>query len=179
MTDLNRRSIRLKNDDYSQNGAYFLTLNIQDKQPLFGQIVNQEMILNDVGKMIDDEWSILINRFPNMWLDQYIIMADHLHGIIFLKNCPISKNAIGNIVGAFKSITTGKYIQGIKQYHWSKFSKRIWQRNYYEHVIRNETSLYKIREYIIANPKNWEGDEINENKFINKIWETTKSTHTE
>jgi len=147
--NFHRRSIRLKGYDYSQNGAYFITICNQNRECLFGEIIGQKMILNDVGKMIDYQWNELQNKFNNIQLDEYIVMPNHFHGII-----------IGKIIGAFKSITTHEYIKGVKKYNWPSFNNAIWQRNYYEHIIRHEESLNKIREYIINNPMNWINDEM-------------------
>ena len=169
-----RRSIRLKGYDYSQNGAYFLTICAYNKRCLFGKIVNTEINLNDAGRMIEDEWHNLAVRFNNIQLDEHIVMPNHFHGIIMV-GAPIMGTqdvrpaekaptrgapTISKIIGAFKSITTCKYIDGVKIHEWPSFDKKLWQQNYYEHIIRNETSLEKIRNYVLGNPGNWLIDEL-------------------
>lgn len=157
-----RHSIRLKNYDYSQAGAYFVTIDIQNRDHLFGNIVNGEMILNDGGKMIDEQWNALKERFPSVDLDIYQIMPDHFHGIIVIVGATLvvarddaKPTTLGDIIGAFKSITTHEYIKGVENQHWQRFSKRLWQRNYYEHVVRDENDLERIRKYIQLNLSNW------------------------
>ena len=161
-----RRSIRLKDYDYSQAGACYVTIDVQNRECLFGDIVNYEMVLNEAGKMIDEQWNALPKRFPNIELDVYQIMPNHFHGIIVIveygagtRPAPASKSTLGDIVGAFKSITTNEYIDGVDNQNWPQFYKRLWQRNYYEHVVRNEADLNRIRDYIQFNPSNWEEDE--------------------
>jgi putative transposase len=168
-----RRSIRLKDYDYSQAGAYYVTINVQNRECLFGEIVNYEMILNDAGKMIEVQWLALLKRFPNIELDVYQVMPNHAHGIIVIvePEFGIESRAgtspaptLGDIVGAFKSITTHEYIQGVGNKNWRQFYKRLWQRNYYEHVVRDEADLNRIQDYIQSNPANWDEDEENPNR---------------
>jgi len=168
-----RRSIRLKDYDYSQAGAYYVTIDVQNRVCLFGEILNYEMILNDIGEMVIEQWIALLERFPTIELDVYQIMPNHFHGIIVVienmdNQIAVVENkrpTLGDIIGAFKSITTHEYILGVDNKNWPQFYKRLWQRNYYEHVIRNEADLDRIRDYIQANPANWDEDEENP-KFI-------------
>ena len=160
-----RHSIRLKQYDYSQAGAYFVTIDVQNRGHLFGEIVNGEMVLNDAGKMIEEQWQALKERFPLIDLDVYQVMPDHFHGIIVIVGATLvvaldvgKPSTLGDIIGAFKSITTHKYIKGVEDHGWQRFSKRLWQRNYYEHVVRDETDLERIRKYIQSNPLNWNHD---------------------
>ena len=141
-----RRSIRLDGYDYSQYGAYFVTIDIQDKLKLFWN----ENKINDIGIMIEKCWSGLINRF-NIQLDEYVIMPDHFHGILVIPR-KIMAISLGEMIGTFKSISTCEYIDGIKNKNWTRFNKRLWQRDYYERIIRNEFELNNIREYIKNNP---------------------------
>ena len=167
-----RRSIRLKDYDYSQAGAYYVTIDVQNRECLFGEIVNEEMILNEAGKMIDEQWITLLERFPNIELDVYQVLPNHFHGIIVIiepengagtRPAPTKKPTLGDVVGAFKSITTHEYINGVDNKNWPQFYKRLWQRNYYEHVVRDEADLNRIRDYIQSNPVNWDEDEENPN----------------
>jgi len=211
-----RRSIRLKGYDYSQSGAYFVTIVTQNRERLFGEIVNGSMVLNNAGKMVEKWWYELNNKFPNIKLDGHITMPNHFHGIIItvgadlrvcpgnadlrvcpgnadlrvcpgnadLRVCPgINNNdnfggehmgsngehiglrgehigsPLHKIVQWFKTMTTNDYINHVKTNNWKPFNKKLWQRNYYEHIIRNEIELNKIRQYIINNPLNWEKDD--------------------
>jgi REP element-mobilizing transposase RayT len=184
-----RRSIRLKGYDYAQVGAYFLTIVAQDRACLFGEVADGEIRLNDVGHMVHQEWTNLPNRFLNIDLDAFIVMPNHIHGIIVITdvdpvnpvdpvgaglvpaqhdNAAITSGAttrvaptVGGIVGAFKSVTTVRYIHGVKHDGWLPFRGRLWQRNYYEHIIRDEESLNRIRGYIVNNPLQWPLDREN------------------
>lgn len=167
-----RHSIRLNGFDYSKSGYYFVTICTQNRDEIFGKIVgaglvpaqNDEemrMVLNDVGKMVDE---IIFDYFYNKYfgLDIYQIMPNHIHLIMVIKNVLITKMAttrvaptLGEIIGGLKSKTTNEYIKNVKLKNWEKFNKRLWQRNYYEHIIRNEKEYFKIKEYIRMNPKIW------------------------
>jgi REP element-mobilizing transposase RayT len=177
-----RRSIRLKGYDYSQAGAYYVTIVAQNRACLFGDVVNGEMQLNDAGRMLQEQWAALPQRFPNVELDEFIVMPNHSHGGVVITdetsivgaplvgapdagipgtNAEERDPALGEIVGAWKSIITDEYIDGVHQSNWQPFDRKLWQRNYWEHIIRDEKELDRIREYIINNPANWESDENN------------------
>jgi len=147
----------------------------QSRLCLLGNIKNDEMILNDAGRMVAARWLDLTQRFTGIDLGECIVMPNHFHGIIELPvGAPLvgAQNVdqlqpgqpqgiaptIGDIVGAFKSITTNEYIHGVKQHHWSRFDKKLWQRNFYEHIVRDEESCLKISEYIKTNPSTWQND---------------------
>ena len=174
-----RRSIRLREYDYSQGGAYFITICTNNKQCFFGHVVNGEMQLNQAGFSIQTTWDELPQRFDNLELDEFITMPNHIHGIVVLRRgdpcdrpssdySPSLKehpkgtlpDTLGRIVQAFKSISTNKYINGVKQHGWPPFPNKLWQRNYWDHVIRHETELNIIREYIRANPTQWKTDKL-------------------
>ncbi len=175
-----RRSIRIKGYDYSQDGLYYITVCAQNRICLFGKIDNGKMILNDVGKMLENEWLKLAERFKNIVLHEYVVMPNHCHAILEIVGAslvvaPNNGNTqiigqpqgiaptIGDIIGAFKSITTMEYIRGVKNGIWQPFNKKLWQRNYWdywEHIIRNEKSYIQISEYIINNPENWKNDTL-------------------
>ena len=185
-----RRSIRLKGYDYSQAGLYFVTICVQKHTCLFGEIVDGEMILNDTGTMVEKWCVELSHKFSDIMLDTYIIMPNHFHAIIVnnggnivtvgadLCVCPNKKrthpnesgehNTLGEHTGSplhavvqwFKTMTTNEYIRGVKTLGWQPFDKKLWQRNYYEHIIRNEQSYQNIANYIINNPANWGKDKF-------------------
>ena len=160
-----RQSIRLKNHDYSQEGVYHITVCTQNKLCLFGKIIDGEMQLNDAGKMIEQQWINISNRFSNVESDEYIIMPNHIHGIVMIN--PYAERAgtrpaptIAAIIGTFKSYSMNKYIFGVKNLHWPAFNKKIWQRNFYEQIIRNLVALDNTRTYIKNNPTNWKNDQL-------------------
>lgn len=171
----NRRSIRLKRYDYSQKGAYFVTVCTRDKECVFGEIIDGEMRLNGTGDMVRRWWCELKNKFENVELDEHVVMPNHFHGIIIivgadLRVCPSMGKRIGlplhRMVQWFKTMTTNEYIRAIKQSLSVPNNKRLWQRNYYEHIVRNEEDLNEIREYIITNPLKWATDSENPNSFL-------------
>lgn len=177
-----RRSIRLKEYDYRLAGAYFVTTVAQDRECLFGDIANGEMQPNDAGQMVERWWKELRHKYPDILLDEYVVMPNHFHGIIGITvrmvpraNSPNSETTVGAdlcvcpqttaslnaMVQWFKTMSTNEYIQGVKQLGWRPFNRRLWQRNYYEHVIRNEQALDSIRDYIAQNPLMWMEDAEN------------------
>ena len=177
-----RRSIRLVEYDYSRTGAYFVTICTQNRECLFGDIVDGMVRLNEWGKIIKEEWFRTESVRPNIRLDAYTIMPNHFHGIIVVadsvgaRRCLAHKerathrvaptsgirpDSLGSIIGQFKSNVTRRInascgAPGIP----------VWQRNYFEHVIRNDEEWNRTREYIQNNPLNWETDEENPGKFL-------------
>ena len=167
-----RRSIRLKGYDYSQPGAYFVTICTQDHECLFGIVENGRMVLNDAGKMIEKWMGVLESKFPDIHCEPYIVMPNHVHLNIHNVGadpcvCPDKTgeqtgqgehagSPLPRVVQWFKTMTTNEYIRGVKQNHFPEFSGRLWQRNYYEHIIRNDEKLNRIREHIIYNHEKWE-----------------------
>jgi REP element-mobilizing transposase RayT len=267
-----RRSIRLKGYDYAQAGGYFITVCTQGRVCFFGDVTGEAMQLNEAGRMVASEWHAQANRFPTVRLDAFVVMPNHIHGIIWIENdvgaglvpaqtaparmdsapahgattrvapavgdivdgivriendvgaglvpaqtaparmdsapaygatprvaptvgdivdgivriendvgaglvpaqtaparmdsapahraTPRVAPTIGDIVGAFKSLTTVAYARSVQQSGWPAFRGRLWQRNYYEHIIRNDESLNDIRQYILDNPLKWELDDL-------------------
>lgn len=181
-----RRSIRLKGYDYTQPGAYFVTVCTVNRRCLFGEVVNGEMRMNDVGIMVERWWQELNRKFPHIRTDEFVVMPNHIYGIIVIEPigadlcvCPDQKMGghtdqktgertgatLPEIVQWFKTMTTNEYIRGVKQSNWPPFPGRLWQRNYFEHVIRNEESLNRIRQYIADNPARWVQDRDNPDAF--------------
>ena len=184
-----RRSLRLGGYDYSTAGAYFVTICTQDRACLFGDVAAAAMHLNEAGRMVAGLWDDLAVRFSGVDIDQVVVMPNHLHGILVLPDAdtrattrvaptidgpvgaplvgaPVHHVRLGDVVGAFKSLTTVGYIDGVKTNGWPEFRGRLWQRNYYEHVIRNEGALNRIRRYIEENPARWEMDEDNPRRAV-------------
>jgi putative transposase len=175
-----RRSIRLKGYDYSQPGAYFVTIVSHERQNLFGEITNDEMQLNGIGVIIQQEWQRLPQRFTHVQTDTMVVMPNHLHGILvlecrgtgaeFMEMDPV-ENPRAPTAEGFGKPTPGTIPTIIRSYKSSvtqrvawmagRTDRPLWQRNYYEHVIRNEADLNRIRQYILENPLRWAMDEEN------------------
>lgn len=161
-----RHSIRLSGYDYAQPGAYFVTLCTHEQEYLFGNITEGEIVLNELGQTVQSVWDELPRRFPTISTDTHVIMPNHFHGIIIVGAQFIAPSSrmnrdqtgvmnhaptLGKIVRVFKAISTRR----IRTKSNSAFA---WQRNYYEHIIRNEEELKCIRQYIADNPMQWEMD---------------------
>ena len=186
-----RRSIRLKGYDYAQEGVYYVTVCVGERACLFGDVRDGEMMLNDAGRTVDKWWSELPQKYNTVKIDEYQVMPNHLHGIIMIVENdetgdvgagfprPVNDKGRGNrapkgrgnrapkgrgnraptlgqIIAYFKYGTT-KQINMIR----NTPGVRLWQRNYYEHIIRSERDLTRVREYIINNPGKWVEDEYN------------------
>ena len=244
-----RRSIRLKAYDYSTAGAYFVTIVTQERLCLFGDVADGEAQLTDAGVMIQQIWHAIPDRFPTIEMDEFVVMPNHVHGILIIHSdvgaslvgaqevthtktthspvgaslvgaqevthttthspvgaslvgaqevthtktthSPVGASLVGalpadrarstdggrattrvaptedgpmtlgEVVGAYKSLTTHQYGKGVETHGWPPFNKRLWQRNYYERVIRDARELDKAREYIANNPMQWELDAEN------------------
>ena len=129
------------------------------------------MVLNDAGSMVAQVFEEMPGVIPGLGIDPYQIMPNHIHAIFLIEH-PVGsglcarpkeseepKPSLFDIVARFKSLTTNRYIQGVKNLGWPVFERRLWQRSFYEHVIRNERDHQAIVDYIVANPMNWEKDE--------------------
>jgi putative transposase len=116
------------------------------------------LILNDPGEMVENEWVALPKRFTNIELHEFVVMPNHFHGI--LQIITPSDKTVSDMMDAFKSITTVEYIRGVKQSGWRPFNGKLWQRNYWEHIIRDEQSYHTISNYIVNNPAKWEDDKL-------------------
>jgi len=212
-----RRSIRLKGYDYSQAGAYFITICTHNRECRFGEIIDGQMHLNEIGKIVESEWLKTTEIRDEVELDAFSVMPNHVHGIIVITgnagtNEPVGAHggapnvsmmsddlgsdtvgahggapnvgmmsddfgsdtveadggaprrrqpkSLGSIIAGFKSTAT-KQINEIRQTPGAP----VWQRNYYEHIIRNEKALYRIQRYIIENPQQWLYDQENRNEI--------------
>lgn len=167
-----RRSIRLKGYDYTQAGVYFVTICVAQRECLFGEIVDGEMRLNEYGRIVAEEWARTATMRSNVELGEFVVMPNHAHGIIVLTDNDVGARrrlaptteqfgkpiagSLPTIIRAFKSAVTYR-INILRQTSGAP----VWQRNYWEHIIRNERELERIRAYIINNPANWSIDEEN------------------
>ena len=154
-----RKPIRIKEYDYSNPGYYHVTICTYNRKELFGYIENSRMFLNKYGKIAKLAWENIPDHFPNVEIDEYIVMPNHIHGIIIM-NISVGDgharpvNNLSVIIGSYKSAVT-------KQINLINEGIFKWQRFFYDHVIRTEGSLNKVREYIRNNPTNWDSDENN------------------
>ncbi len=159
-----RQSIRLKGYDYTQPGAYFVTIVTRHRDMLFGRVVNGVMQLNEYGRIVEWTWHDLPNHVANITLDAFVVMPNHVHGIIII-NPPANAGAgpkphgLPEIVRQFKTFSARRINarRGVR-------GMPVWQRNYYEHIIRNQRALDAIRRYIIENPARWEEDRENSHR---------------
>ena len=206
----NRRSIRLKGYDYSRAGLYYITICVQNRECLFGNVVNAKIVLSDAGCMVEKWYFELGNKYPDKKCHDMVVMPNHFHCIIenipimdcvktdarvmdgnkmdahvgaSLRGCPengcpeydIHKNnipdygmdnkkynaTIGDAMDWFKTMTTNEYIRGVKTKKWKRFDGKLWQGNYWEHIIRNDAEYHRIADYIIENPTKWINDKLN------------------
>ncbi|RYG06922.1 MAG: hypothetical protein EOO07_28355 [Chitinophagaceae bacterium] len=177
----NRQSIRLRGYDYSKEGLYFITICCQGRLCRFGEIVNGQMILNDAGKQAQICWLSIPEHFTNVVLHEFVVMPNHVHGIIEI-NAPAvganhhlpSQNVNPlNIIRANNDLpprhgtsrTIGSMVRGFKigvtKWFIANYNiKNIWQRNYYEHIINDEDAYQNISNYIENNPLNWGNDKF-------------------
>jgi putative transposase len=184
-----RRSIRLKGYDYTRDGAYFVTICTEDRAHVFGRVVDGEMHSNAYGREVANCWLWLAEQYPHVLLDEWIVMPDHIHGIVVITvginsdepcrggsrtaqirtaspagfvdgpnvgtdrsgSVPPKRKPLGRLIGAFKTVSTRR-VNGLR----STSGVRLWQRNYYERVIRNDKALQATRRYIVNNPSQYQ-----------------------
>jgi REP element-mobilizing transposase RayT len=161
-----RKVIRLQGYDYSQAGEYFVTICTKDREHIFGKIEEGRMLLNGFGEIVAWCWNDLPSHYPNVEMDEFVIMPDHVHGIIVITEPdPVREGSepsltrrhpLSEIVRSFKTFSARR----INECRGTP-GLSVWQRNYFEHIIRDERALERIREYIISNPERWFGDENN------------------
>ena len=168
-----RRSIRLREYDYSSVGAYFVTMCVYGRECLFGGCADGDMRVNDAGRMVVGWWEKLSERFPQVALDEFVIMPNHFHGIVCITDsvgaapcgrpplipAPCGCPPLGDVMGWFKTMTTNAYIHGVNEMGWPSFPGRLWQRNYFERIIRGDREMSAIRDYIHFNPVKWADDD--------------------
>lgn len=157
-----RKLQRLKNYDYSQNNAYFLTICTQNRAHLFGSIETMSIKLNDVGQMIEEKL-LNISKNADVEIDRYCIMPNHIHAIIVIARNGTTQGSfptVSEMVQRFKTITTKLYVDGVKSGEYPPFHKKIWQKSFYDHIIRDEQGYIEVCRYIAENPLNWQYDEL-------------------
>ncbi len=177
-----RRSVRLKGYDYSQVGVYFVTICAHNRECLFGEIVEmvgkQEMVLNEFGQVVQDEWVRSAEIRAEIALGEFVVMPNHFHGIVRIVNDrrgdrPVAQMPVATTIPGPQPKSIGALLAGFK----SAVTKRIneirkspgvpvWQRNYHEHIIRNDADYNRIAEYVAANPQRWIEDRLHPDNFI-------------
>ena len=174
-----RRSIRLKSWDYNSAGAYFITTIAHDRQTLFGEVSNSEVVLSAYGEVVRQEWLASANIRHEIELDEFIIMPDHFHAIVLIDNTAVSTTQArvqGSSSSGSSATSLGRLMAGFKSAAATRINKMrgtpgvsVWQRDYYERIIRSERELRAIREYIQANPANWLGQGDDVHRFMNEL----------
>ncbi len=168
-----RRSLRLPRFDYTQQGAYFVTICTRNRACLLGDIVEGRMHLSEAGRLAQVAWEDLPHHYPHVQIDVWVIMPNHMHGIVILAEVQATEDDMPVDVGAgLKPAPTRHGLPEILRAFKTFSARRInalhntvgtpfWQRNYYEHIIRNEAALNRIRQYIADNPARWAEDPEN------------------
>lgn len=152
-----RKNIRLHGYDYSIPANYFITIVIQDRKCLLGNISNGKMVLSEVGEMVRKTLKDVTDKFEDSEIPHYVIMPNHIHFII--QNT--GGDRINEIVRWMKSLSTNRYLKCLRGRGCSHANNKLWQRNYFDHIIRNQHSYDYIANYIFANPQRWKYDKLN------------------
>ena len=149
----NRKRQRLQAYDYAQPGMYFVTICSDGKRPLFGSMRDLEIVPSSIGQSVIDNWHALPKRFSHIDLDAFVLMPNHLHGLVLLK---ARGPSLSVVIATFKNLVTRE-----ARLHGSSPPSAIWQRGFYDRIVRNDADLARIQEYIAANPARWEFDSDN------------------
>ena len=174
-----RKLNRLKDSDYSEEGYYFVTVCAKDRVEMLGEVKGGKMILNEYGDMVNGYWAEIPRHYKNVDLDEFVIMPNHVHGIIIIasasvgtEQCSVPTNmntntntkrvSISQIIKSFKDVTT-KQMRSRYGVHFS------WQRSFHDHIIRDEMDLNRVREYIGNNPLQWDEDVENEKRILQNL----------
>jgi putative transposase len=162
-----RKTQRISSYDYSSTGSYFVTTCIKKRMCVLCAIDDEKTNLTDLGKMIEHWWQRIPTKFGKIVLDEYVIMPNHIHGIITMRShqgrrternegsCP----SLPDIMRWFKTMTTNALFKGVHEGAWDPIEGGLWQRSYYDRIIRNDEELTRMREYIVMNPIKWALDE--------------------
>ena len=168
-----RRQSRLKDYDYTASGAYFFTVCTYNRACILGEVVEHEVILTPLGMMVESAWQDVPNHYQHVRIDQSIVMPNHIHGIVRIElsdrgpardpgRSPTHRNgtapeSLAAIVGSFKARVTRQSRRAMML----SAEARLWQRGFYDHAIRSDRALERIREYIVNNPAQWHLDAEN------------------
>ena len=155
-----RRSLRLQGYDYSQPGAYFVTICVRRSACVLGEVLDGDMTLTDLGRIASDYWKHVPQHFQDVFIDEFVVMPNHVHSIIIISERrggvtpPLQTITLSQIIAYYKYQTT-KQINQVRQ----QIGKLFWQRSFYDHIVRNDEELRRIRKYVVENPLKWELDE--------------------
>jgi REP element-mobilizing transposase RayT len=153
-----RNSLRYPGYDYSQSGAYFITINTHMNLQWFGTVMDGLVKLSIQGVQVDEAWTALEDRFAGILLDDHVIMPNHVRGIVMLgtdPSIPTESLTLGIVVNAFKNSVLAAWRKGVQESGWPRYEHPLWHRDYHERIIRNDAELEAIREYIRGNPARW------------------------
>ena len=153
-----RKYIRYNNFDYSSAGLYFITIVVKGRRNLFGNITNGCMSLNDAGRMIESTWNLLVDRFSDIDILDKVVMPNHVH---FIVTHTEEKTSVIEVVRQFKAITSRQYHLGVNEKGWIAPEDHLWQRNFYDRIIRSDREYDFVRNYIYHNPERWNKDKLN------------------
>jgi len=153
--------MRLADYDYSQNGAYFVSICLAGRRCLLGEIIGDRMVLNPLGEAVGEGWQTIAGHFHSVELGPFVVMPNHFHGIVWIASAsPVEgltdRPNLGQVIGWFK-YESARRVNAMR----GTPGERFWQRNYYDHIVRSEEGLYAIAEYIDGNPGSWQKDEMN------------------
>lgn len=165
---------RLGEYDYSRRGYYFVTVCAQNRRSMFGEIVKGKMLSSETGRIVAESWEWLEGRYDYVELDAWVVMPNHLHGIVSIRDARAGENVrrggsgtaraktsghakpLGRLIGAFKTVSTKRF----NEHHGARETK-LWQRSFYDRIIRGDAELNRVREYIQNNPLLWALDKDN------------------
>ena len=169
-----RRRMRLKGYDYSTPGAYFITVCTQDRRPLFGRVFNGKMSPNRLGAVVEDCWAELPDHYGGVTLDAFVLMPNHVHGVILLEDEPNGPSVGAGLQPAFARDEASRrhgvpeIVRAFKTFSARRINRMrastgapVWQRGFYDHVIRDQDELDRVRTYILDNPRKWSEDSDN------------------
>ncbi|MFA6008520.1 MAG: transposase [Desulfobacteraceae bacterium] len=169
----NRKSIRFNNYNYAKNGTYFITLCTQNREHTFGTITNRTMILNDLGSFVQKTWHDLPNHNPSVDLNAFVIMPNHIHGVVVIESKRADMGHFGTGLEPGPTHGLTEIVRQLKTFSSKRINQfrqtpgiQVWQRNYFEHIIRNDEEWNSVREYIMFNPAKWDEDVENEQRII-------------
>jgi len=165
-----RKLQRLGDYDYSQNGIYFITICTQNRMCLFGATTKEGITLNSAGKMVSEIFGKVSIIYSDIKVDHFVVMPNHLHGLLSIQHDLLAKNegnekvgttrrssptSISEYVQRFKTLTTKYYIDGVRNGLYPPFNKKLWEKSFYDHIIRDETDFLNHWQYIDQNPLKW------------------------
>lgn len=151
-----RKPLRARDHDYADAGLYFVTICVHHMGTRFGTVDSTGVVLNDAGCEIAALWAGIPERYPGIELDVYVVMPNHLHGIVILgTDLDSTPPSLSVIVGQFKSGSMAAYGRGVRAGSYPPFDRSLWQRGFHDHIVRNEQSLDEVRRYILGNPARW------------------------